>query len=129
MRKEPAMLKKASTAAVALLVTSLIGTSANAHPKLISANPIGDVSTSGPLTEIRLNFSEGVISKFSTVELQDQAGKKIPIGTLITDPKDDTQLIVPLQAPLNAGTYTVKWIIVSVDTHRVNGSYSFKVDR
>jgi len=42
--------------------------------------------------------------------------------------KDQKQLIVPLQDPLPAGTYTVTWNVVSVDTHRVNGTYSFKVE-
>ena len=73
-------------------------------------------------------FSEGVIVKFSSVELKDQAGKKIATGKLVIDPKDQKQLIVPLQDPLPAGTYTVTWNVVSVDTHRVNGTYSFKVE-
>jgi methionine-rich copper-binding protein CopC len=42
---------------------------------------------------------------------------------------DQKQLIVPLQSPLAVGTYTVKWNVVSVDTHRVSGTYSFKVGR
>jgi methionine-rich copper-binding protein CopC len=74
-----------------------------------------------------LNFSEGVISKFSSVELKDQAGKKIATGKIATNPKDEKELVVALQAPLKAGTYTVTWNIVSVDTHRVHGTYSFKV--
>ena len=35
---------------------------------------------------------------------------------------------MPLQDPLPAGTYTVSWNVVSVDTHGVNGTYSFKVE-
>src|SRR5262249_21024289 len=72
-------------------------------------------------------FSEGVILKFSSVELLDQAGTKIATGKIATGAKDEKQLIVPLQAPLKAGTYTVKWTVVAADTHRENGSYSFKV--
>ena len=79
--------------------------------------------------EIRLNFSEGVIVNFSTVELKDEGGKKIDTGQLAADPKDHRQLIVPLQGPLTVGTYTVTWNVASVDTHRVSGTYSFKVDR
>jgi len=29
--------------------------------------------------------------------------------------------------PLTAGTYTVKWKVLSVDTHRTQGSFSFTV--
>jgi len=121
------MLKRALMATVALFATTVLTTSVDAHPTLKSAFPPVE-GTAAP-TEIRLGFSEGVIAKFSTVELKDQAGKKIVTGNLTTDPKDQKQLIVPLQGPLTAGTYTVNWIVVSVDTHRVNGTYSFKVDR
>ena len=50
-------------------------------------------------------------------------------GRLAAEPKDNRQLIVPLQGPLTVGTYTVTWNVASVDTHRVSGTYSFKVDR
>jgi methionine-rich copper-binding protein CopC len=122
------MLKSTAAAVVALLAASLMTTAADAHPMLRSTNPAEGAAVSAP-TEIRLNFSEGVVSKFSSVELKDQAGKSVATGKIATNPKDQKQLVVPLQAPLQAGTYTVKWNVVSVDTHRVNGAYSFKVGR
>jgi copper resistance protein C len=121
------MVKRTSMAMLALLAASLISGSANAHPTLKFANPPAEGATASAPTEIRLNFSEGVISKFSSVELNDQAGKTIATGRLATNPKDQKELVVPLEAPLQAGTYTVKWTVVSVDTHRVNGTYTFKV--
>ena len=114
---------------LAVLAISLLATLANAHPKLNSANPAADVSSKVSPSEIRLNFSEGVIAKFSGVEIKSESGKKIPTGPAATDPKDQKQLIVPLPAPLAAGRYTVTWHAVSEDTHRVKGEYSFAVDR
>ena len=111
-----------------LFAASLLVTSVEAHPTLKSANPSTESTVAAP-TDIRLSFSEGVIPKLSSVELKDHAGAKIAIGKLATDSKDQKQLIVPLQGPLKVGTYTVNWNIVSVDTHRVTGTYSFKVDR
>ena len=122
------MLTKTSTALSAVLAASLLATTAQAHPTLKSATPSAESTAAAP-TEIRLSFSEGVIVKLSSVELKDQAGKKIATGKLATDPKDQKQLIVPLQGPLTVGIYTVTWNVVSADTHRVNGMYSFKVDR
>jgi len=113
---------------LALFAVGVVTTSIEAHPTLKSASPAVDGTVAAP-TEIKLSFSEGVILKFSSVELKDQAGKTLTTGRLATDPKDHKQLIVPLQVPLVAGTYTIKWNVVSDDTHRVNGSYSFKVDR
>ncbi len=122
------MLARLCAAVLTLLLASALATAVEAHPTLKSATPSADGTAAAP-TEIRLSFSEGVIVKFSGVELQDQAGKTVVTGKLATDPKDQKLLIVPLQGPLTAGTYTVKWNVVSVDTHRVNGTYSFKVNR
>jgi methionine-rich copper-binding protein CopC len=114
---------------LAVLAISLLATLANAHPKLNSASPAADVSSKVFPSEIRLNFSEGVIAKFSGVEIKSESGKKIPTGAAVTDPKDQKQLVVPLPAPLAAGRYMVSWHAVSEDTHRVKGEYSFAVDR
>src|SRR5258706_15414274 len=94
-------------AALAVLVVGALATSADAHPKLKSASPAADVSSKVSPKEIKLNFSEGVIAKFSGLELKNEAGKTIATGTPVSDPKDQKQLVVPLPAPLMAGHYTV----------------------
>ena len=114
---------------LAVLAISLLAISASAHPTLTSANPAADVSSKVSPTEIRLNFSESVIAKFSGLELKDEAGKAIATGVPANDPKDRKQLVVPVPSPLMAGHYTVTWHAVSEDTHRVKGKYSFGVDR
>jgi methionine-rich copper-binding protein CopC len=114
---------------LAVLAISLLATSANAHPKLNSVSPAADISSKISPTEIKLNFSESVIAKFSGLELKDEAGKTIATGVPANDPKDQKQLVVPLPAPLMAGHYTVTWHAVSQDTHRVKGEYSFAIDR
>jgi copper resistance protein C len=115
--------------ALAVLAFSLLAASANAHPILKSASPAVEVSSKASPTEIKLSFSEGVIAKFSGVEIKNENGKTIPSGTPMTDPKDQKQLVVPLPAPLSAGRYTVSWHAVSEDTHRVKGEYWFAIDR
>jgi methionine-rich copper-binding protein CopC len=112
---------------LAVLALSLLATSANAHPKLNSASPAADVPSKVSPKEIKLNFSEGVIAKFSGLELKDETGKTISTGVPVNDPRDQKQLVVPLSAPLTAGHYTVTWHAVSEDTHRVKGEYSFEV--
>src|SRR5713101_6080734 len=109
---------------LAVLAISLLATSANAHPKLTAASPAADVSSKVSPTEIKLNFSEGVIAKFSGLELKDEAGKTIATGVPMNDSADRRQLVVPLPKPLTAGHYTVMWHAVSDDTHHVKGEYS-----
>jgi len=121
------MLSRTSLAVLALLAACT--TSVSAHTTLKAASPAADGIAAKAPTEIRLSFSDGVIVKFSSVELKDQAGTKIATGKLATDPKDQKQLVVPLETPLKAGTYSVKWRVLSLDNHRADGGYSFKVER
>jgi methionine-rich copper-binding protein CopC len=106
-----------------------LATSANAHPKLKSVSPAANVSSKVSPKEIKLNFSEGVIAKFSGLELKDESGKTMTTGVPLNDPGDRKQLVVPLPAPLTAGRYKVTWHAVSEDTHRVKGEYLFEVAR
>jgi methionine-rich copper-binding protein CopC len=110
-----------------LLAVIVLGGPTLAHPRLESASPSPDVSISASPSEIKLNFSEGIIPKFSGLELKDEAGQLIKTGETVTDPKDSKQLVTPLSKPLAAGRYTVSWHAVSEDTHRVNGDYTFRV--
>jgi len=50
---------------MAVIAIGLAATPAMAHPKLLSASPAADFSGSTTPKEIKLNFSEGVIAKFS----------------------------------------------------------------
>ena len=55
-------------------------------------------------------------------------GRTIATGQAIVDPGNDKQLVLTLP-PLAPGRYRVRWHVVSVDTHRTEGEYSFAVER
>src|SRR5579859_6876755 len=114
-RTEQMLKMSMMTATAALIAAGLIATSATAHPKLKSAAPATDHSMPKSPTEIRLTFSEGVIPKFSGLELKGDGGKSVATGQAALDPKDNKQLIVPLKAALAPGDYTVTWHAVSED--------------
>ena len=97
-----------------------------AHPKLTATIPAADAPAQSP-QEIRLSFNEALVARFSGLDLKDEHGKRIETGAAASHPKDRKQLIVPLKAALAPGRYTVEWHVVSEDTHRVKGSYSFEV--
>jgi methionine-rich copper-binding protein CopC len=122
------MLRTGSTAILTLVVAGLISAAADAHPELKAADPpVGGAVTASP-KEIRMSFSEGVISKFSGIEIKDQTGKTIVTGAAATDRNDKTQLVVPLREALPPGTYSVDWHAVAADTHRLQGHFSFRVE-
>lgn len=115
-----------------ILVTAALGlglaaTAANAHPRLQASNPApGAVLTTAP-KDIRLNFSEDLVAPFTGLTLKNAAGKSIPTGKIAFLRGDTSKIVVPIGARLTPGTYNVAWHAVSVDTHRVTGSFSFKL--
>jgi copper resistance protein C len=119
------MLIKKTLTTVALLASLLGASAAFAHAHLKSATPAADSSVTAP-KEVRLSFSEGVEATFSKVSLS-KDGTEIAIKGLATPDADKKTLVVTPADPLAAGTYKVVWNAVSVDTHKSNGEYSFKV--
>jgi methionine-rich copper-binding protein CopC len=112
--------------APALLVVALGAAPAFAHAHLVSEVPPENTAGSAP-TQISLKFSEGVVLNFTGVTLSGPSGA-VTLGTAGFDPKDSTQLVVPLPVALPAGTYTVAWHALSTDGHQSTGSYSFTVN-
>ena len=87
--------------------------------------PVGGTVPTSP-REIRLTFSEGVEPRFSGIEIAASDGRAVAIGPAARDPADNKQLVVALP-PLAPGRYRVSWHVVSVDTHRTEGEYTFTV--
>jgi methionine-rich copper-binding protein CopC len=108
-----------------LVFAALVAGAAQAHPKLLAANPAANARIASP-AEIRLTYSETLIGKFSQISLADGAGKPVPLGASQLSP-DRKQLTAAVKGRLAPGTYTVTWRAVSTDTHKVQGGYAFQV--
>src|SRR6267378_384427 len=94
---------------VAILAALSFVSVADAHPQLKAAGPApGSVVKASPKA-LRIQFNEGVVLAFSSVEVTNAAGQKQPVGDASLDAKDSKQLIVPLKAELAPGKYTVAW--------------------
>jgi methionine-rich copper-binding protein CopC len=117
---------------VALAASAFLTTAAQAHPKLATTLPAADAVVSAP-TKVQLTFTEGLVAQFSGIDLTmtEMPGMKMgPMkmnGVKATLAPDGKTLVATLAKPLSAGTYKVDYHIVSTDTHRVQGSYTFKV--
>lgn len=110
--------------AAAVVVGSV---AAQAHAFLMHASPaVGSTIHQSP-QEIRLYFSEEIEPVFSGIELTTQASERIATGPATVDPNDRSQFFMTLAAPLAFGVYRVSWHVVSVDTHRTEGDFSFEL--
>jgi methionine-rich copper-binding protein CopC len=113
----------------ALIAMLTVGTPAGpvlAHAFLDHAVPaVGSTVTAAP-SEIRLFFSEAVEPAFSGIELATANGTAIAAGAATIDPHDPMQLVLKVP-PLPPGEYRVRWHVVSVDTHRTEGDFTFEI--
>ena len=108
------------------LVIALGAGEAFAHAFLDHAvPPVGATVAASPPT-LQLFFSEPIEPRFSGVELVTAAGRPIATGAAAIDLRNPAALVLPLP-PLAPGRYRVNWHVVSVDTHRSEGSYEFSV--
>jgi len=99
---------------------------ARAHATLNRASPaVGSTVAAAP-AEVVLWFTEALEPAFSSIEVRDASGAAMQAGKASVDPKQRTQLRVPLKA-LPPGTYKVIWRILTVDTHRMQGDFTFRV--
>lgn len=118
--------------AVAMAASVFSATAALAHPKLNSATPAADSAVAAP-TRIQLVFSEAIVAQFSGLDLTmtEMPGMKMgPMkmnGVKATVAADGKTLVAALAKPLPVGTYKLDYHVVSADTHRIQGSYTFKV--
>ena len=116
-------MKKLFTAG-ALLASLVVTSQAFAHAHLKSETPAADSTVVAP-ADLRLVFSEGVEASFTKVTVTHD-GAPVKIKPLTTEGDKKTLIVTP-EAPLTAGAYKVEWHAVSVDTHKSEGAYQFKV--
>lgn len=109
------------------LAAPLAAPAAFAHAFLDHAVPGVGLSVTGPVREIRLYYTQGVVTAFSHVHVASAAGAAIPSGKLVNDPSDQQTVIVRLGRALGPGTYSLSWQVTSVDTHVTQGTFTFTV--
>jgi methionine-rich copper-binding protein CopC len=116
----------ASTALVIIATSFLLGIAgASAHAHLASAQPrAGSILSTAP-HEVSLSFTEGLEQAFSTVEVTDATGARVDQGE--AEIKGSTMRVGLKELP--AGTYKVNWRALSVDTHKTEGTFSFRVGK
>ena len=108
-----------------VLIAILLPAAAHAHAFLDHASPrVGSTVATAP-RELLLWFTEKLEPTFSTVEVRNAQGAVVSSKAQVAG-SDGTELRVPLKA-LPAGTYQVIWRVLSVDTHRTQGNFTFHV--
>lgn len=108
---------------VIILALLMPPVTASAHAMLDHASPAVGSTVTSPPREMVLTFTESLEPKFSSVEVRNASGSLVSAGAARAS---GTEMRVGLK-PLPPGTYKVIWRVLSVDTHRSNGSFTFRV--
>jgi copper(I)-binding protein len=107
----------------ALSLTLALGSPVQAHAFLDHSTPaVGStVQTAPPM--LTLWFTQNLEPAFSTVEVTGPNGEQIEQGK----PQISGDTMRAAIKSAGAGTYQVHWHVVSVDTHKTKGNFTFRV--
>jgi methionine-rich copper-binding protein CopC len=98
----------------------------SAHAFLEHSDPsVGSKVHSVPAA-VRIWFTEAIEPRFSSIQVFDATGKQVDKKDTHPDPSNRSLLQVSLPQ-LGPGSYKVVWRVVSVDTHRTNGDFTFQI--
>jgi methionine-rich copper-binding protein CopC len=101
-----------------------VATAAKAHAQLDRAVPaVGSTVTSSP-SQVTLYFTESLEPKFSGGEVRNGSGARVDHGASISG-----KVMRLSVGGLGTGTYSVTWHVLSVDTHKTQGSFSFSIGK
>jgi len=108
-----------------LIVALLAPQEASAHAFLVKSDPtVGSVATR-PAT-LSLEFSEAIELPFSGVDVLSASRTPITMEKFHFADEGHKVLVAALPV-LSPGAYRVRWHVVSVDTHRTEGEFTFTV--
>jgi len=116
------MQKKALLIIVPFLML-LLTSAADAHAMLERAEPRVGNKVASPPREVTLWFTQKLETAFSTITVTNAAGERVDTGKTRVN---GSQMSIAIRAS-GAGTYRVNWQVLSVDTHRTDGSFTFQV--
>ena len=105
------------------MLLMLVTAEATAHAMLDHAEPrVGNTVATAP-REVTLWFTQKLEAAFSTITVTDSAGQRVDTGKARVS---GNQMSVSLRSG-GPGTYRVNWRVLSVDTHRTDGNFTFRV--
>jgi copper resistance protein C len=111
------------TAVISVLLVMLGSVAAQAHAFLDHASPLVGSTVAAAPHEVSLWFTQNLEPAFSGVEVSDAAGARVDQGK----PQISGNTMRIGLKGLSPGTYRVRWHVLSVDTHKTEGSFTFHV--
>lgn len=112
--------------AAALLAGTLSATPADTHAVLVRSTPPHRAVLGQMPERVQLWFNERLEPAYSTVSVWNEGGAQVDERDVTVGPDDPRRLSVTVSAR-EAGLYTVKYRVLSVDGHVVDSRLTFTV--
>jgi methionine-rich copper-binding protein CopC len=109
-----------------VILLLLVPISSWAHAYLVKSSPARRAVLSSAPDRVVLWFNERLEAQFSHISVWNQAGQQVDGGDDQVDPDDAKKLSVGTPG-LRAGTYRVKFRVLSIDGHIVESEFPFTV--
>jgi methionine-rich copper-binding protein CopC len=109
-----------------LIILLVVPISSWGHAYLVKSSPARRAILSNPPTRVVLWFNERLEAQFSQLSIWNAEGQQVDGGDVQVGPDDGKRLSVGIPT-LPAGSYTVKYRVLSVDGHIVEAEFPFTV--
>jgi copper transport protein len=125
-----AVRRALTCALLALGVLAATAGPAGAHASLVGSSPTSGARVKVGPPSVVLRFSEPVqVLNRTDVTVVDGDGVRIDQGTARTAARDPRRVVVPLRGPMVPDSYTVRFRVVSADSHAEAQAFVFAVGR
>jgi methionine-rich copper-binding protein CopC len=116
------MIKSIFSIGIFCVLSPFAALTAQAYPVLEASSPGAGTTVNVAPAQIKMDFSDALVARFSGIELSDAQGRTIDTGQANLDPTDDSRFAVTVKPRLPPGSYIVVWHAGSADTRRVAGN-------
>ena len=97
---------------------------AAAHAYVVGAQPPANSGNERSQGWVSISFDEPIdLIDADALQVFAPDGKRIDARDVKIDPADATRVVVHIPRSLRRGVYTVRWRVISADSHVVHGSY------
>ncbi|SJM94811.1 copper resistance CopC family protein [Crenothrix polyspora] len=111
---------------LAVIAGLVLSDFAYAHAILVKSQPVKDASVAVAPTQVDVWFNDKVGSEYKALAVIDSNGTRFDNKDVTQEAFDPAHMFATLK-PLPPGTYTVRYRVVSIDTHIVTGKFQFSV--
>jgi copper resistance protein C len=113
------------TSLLASLITPL---TSFGHAIMVKSQPVADSTISDAPKQVDVWFNDKVGSEYKALAVINSAGKRVDNKDIVQETFEQSHLYITVP-DLPPDTYTVRYRVVSLDTHIVTGKFKFTIKK